>query len=343
MAAAPSSAVDLEGDEDVNAIVPLPDSPSKRPKTTQVVPAVASVDPNQLLTLIQSTIQESVASSLGSVHSAVQALVEKTDAQGSRLDMVERAVGTLEELDARRSGRLDSMHDELIQLQKTLASPKAVQSPAGTPGPGSAEDITFDLVIGGWREGSTRAWVESELAKLISFLDLNSAVTQIKTFGKRPGFAKFELAFDSSWTVPRRREHQLMILSKLREANWQPDEGRIWITTDKSPKQRRVSKAMAVLNGFLHEQLGVDRGVLEIASWGSAKAFVETFRVTGLSQDHELGAKPSCGVSDLRWLVRDSRLGVNVWLDLDALAKGLNRPKHEVANKWREHFGNGTL
>ena len=59
----------------------------------------------------------------------------------------------------------------------------------------------------------------------------------------------------------------------------------------------------------------------------------------GLSDDCEFGVKPACAVSDLRWVLRDPHLGVNVWLDLDALAKGLQMDKSELAGKWRAHVG----
>lgn len=60
------------------------------------------------------------------------------------------------------------------------ATPSVWTPHAGTPsssGNGSSrEDITLDIVIGGWREGSTRAWVEKELAQLISFVELSATI-----------------------------------------------------------------------------------------------------------------------------------------------------------------------
>lgn len=116
-------------------------------------------------------------------------------------------------------------------------------------------------------------------------------------------------------------------------------KNKIWMTTDKTPKQRRVSKAIAQLNAFLHQQLKVDRNMLEVASWAAAKAYVGEFRVTGLSEENEYGAKAPCEVDDLRWLVRDTRLGVNVWLDLASLSQGLRVSKDDVKAKWLAHFG----
>eukprot|EP00438_Fugacium_kawagutii_P001434 Skav205005 [mRNA] locus=scaffold3521:176366:177235:- [translate_table: standard] len=285
------------------------------------------------MSLIQSTIQDSVQTS-------VQALVDKMTDQGNRLAKVEHTVGSLAEMGARHNSRLDSMQHDLRELQKSMASPPAgLPSPVGPSAGVGREDVSFDLVVGGWREGSTRAWVERELAQLIASVDMSSRVSQIKTFGKRPGFAKLELVFDAALTVPLRREQQLKILDKLRAANWQPEDGKIWITTDKPIEQRRVSKAVAVLNNFLRTQLGVDHGTLEIASWVAAKAFVGAYRVTGLSEDCAHGTKPPCVAADLRWLVRDPRVGVNVWLDMDALAKGLDLDKGQLVAKWAAHFG----
>ena len=82
--------------------------------------------------------------------------------------------------------------------------------------------------------------------------------------------------------------------------------------------------------------MNVDHGVLEVASWAAANTFVGKSRVTGLSEEHEYGIKPGCTVDDLRWLVRDPRLGVNVWLDLDSLSRGLGMSK--VKNHWMAHF-----
>lgn len=52
-----------------------------------------------------------------------------------------------------------------------------------------------------------------------------------------------------------------------------------------------------------------------------------------------IGAKPACEVADLWRLVRHPLLAVNVWLDLDAFAKGLQIDKTDLANEWRDHFG----
>lgn len=135
--------------------------------------------------------------------------------------------------------------------------------------------------------------------------------------------------FEAPLTAPHRREQQLKVLDKLRAANWQPEDGKIWITTDKPIQQRRVSKAVAVPNTFLLTQLGIERGTLEIASWVAAKAFVGdySYHVIGLSEDCAFGAKPPCVMEDIRWLVRDPGVGVNVWLDLDlTLRASLSHP-----------------
>ena len=64
-----------------HALVPVEeDSPSKR-----------AMDQRQLVNLIQSTIQESVASSLSPMQATVQALADKSSVQDGRLDSVERA------------------------------------------------------------------------------------------------------------------------------------------------------------------------------------------------------------------------------------------------------------
>lgn len=331
--------IDLEGDDSPDGVlVPVPGSPPKRPKTnlpTASLLVSPAVDSNQLITLIQTTIQDSVASNLAFVSSSVQTFVDRVSKHDDRLGKIEQVVGRLSEMEASHSGRMDSLQQELKELQKTMTSP-------GAPSVGvevAREEIGFDIVVGGWREGSTRAWVERELAQLIASVGLSTQVSQIKTFDKRPGVAKLELAFDAHLPLPRRREQQLQVLTKLRAGNWQPEDATIWMTTDKPLKQRRVSKAIAILNNFLHSRLGLDRGILEVASWVAAKAFVGDYRVTGLSEENAYGAKPACASVDLRWLVRDPRAAVNVWLDLDALANGLQLDKQDLASKWSDHVG----
>lgn len=79
--------------------------------------------------------------------------------------------------------------------------------------------------------------------------------------------------------------------------------------------------------------------MLEVASWAAAKAYVGESRVTGLSEENEYGAKAPCEADDLRWLVRDAHLGVNVWLDLASLSQGLRVSKDDVKAKWLAHVG----
>ena len=109
------------------ALVPLESgSPSKRSKTGPEQPAL--IDERHLLSKIQTTIQESAASSLGSMHVTVQTLVDATAAQNKRLQKVEQAVAShhdlLENLDLEHSHRMDTMQGELVELQKAMASPK---------------------------------------------------------------------------------------------------------------------------------------------------------------------------------------------------------------------------
>ena len=242
---------------------------------------------------------------------------------------------------------MDAFQDELVHLQKAVSSPKAAQSPSSSLGsPVSASSLqsgTFDIVIGGWKEGSTRDWVEKELGKLLESVGVKGDVLQTLLYGKRPNFAKFNLRLESHWAPAQCREFQLRVLTRLRAAQWSPGGSEAWITTDKTPKQRRISKAIAQLNAFLRDELKVDRALLEVASWASAKAYIGELRVTGLTEENEYGAKPSCDVDDLRWLVRDARLGINVWLDLASLALALGMDKAQVKTTWQSHFGGPGL
>lgn len=109
---------------------------------------------------------------------------------------------------------------------------------------------------------------------MLESVGAQGAVSQTVLYGKRPGFAKFALKLEEHWTPAERRAFQLKVLTKIRSAKWAPGGCEAWITTDKTPKQRRVSKAIAQLNAFLREQVKVDRGLLEVGSWAAAKAYV---------------------------------------------------------------------
>lgn len=232
-------------------------------------------------------------------------------------------------MDSQHARRMGAFQDELVQLQNTISSPKAAQSPSSLGGsPVSSVGLslrTFDLVIGGWEEGCTKDWVKKGLAKLIASAGAQEHVSQTHVHGKHSSFGKFALKLD--WGPADRPAFQLKVLNKVRSAQWAPGGSAVWITTGKThktPTQRRLSKAVAQLNAFFREQLKVDHGVLEVASWAAAKTFVGESRVTGLSEEREYGTKPRCTVDDLRWLVRDPRLCVNVWLDLVSLSLSIS-------------------
>eukprot|EP00438_Fugacium_kawagutii_P029956 Skav226338 [mRNA] locus=scaffold3640:56391:60839:+ [translate_table: standard] len=345
-----AAAIDLDGDDDDlvvsdGALVPV-DSPSKRPKTNMLLPS-SSVDRSELLQLIQSTIQDTISSSLGAINTTMQTLAEKSASQESRLGKVEQALktqqGMIQEKDSRQNKRIDDLQKEFRELQKHLCSPRGSprQSPSGSPtssaNPNPSEP-KFDIVVGGWKEGVTREWVETQVSKFLASTGVTDTVSQIKTFGKRPTFAKLELHFENGLALAQRREIQMDMIKKLKAAGWQPHDRPVWVTGDKTPQQRRVSKAVAVLNGFLRH-LQVDHGMLEVSSWPSAKAYVGEHRVTGLSQDHSLGSRPLCDACDVRWIVCDDRTGTNVWLDTAGLALGLNLDKAELQKAWQTHLG----
>ena len=81
------------------------------------------LDLHQLVSLIQTTDQDSVSSNLKPADATVEAVVERSTAQDTRLAKVEHAITSLEELESRHSRRLDTMQEELVQIQKSLASP----------------------------------------------------------------------------------------------------------------------------------------------------------------------------------------------------------------------------
>ena len=337
-----SDGEEMEGENERRspmAMVPFsPGSPTKRPKTGMIV-TPSGIDQNELVGLIQTTIHDSIQSNFGVMQATVQTLAERTSVQEERMDRVE---GLVQDLDQKHTRHFDSLRGELVELQKKLASPRASPPCSVSGSPSNADrsgENSFDIVLGGWKDGCTREWVETHVGKLLEAAQVTSLVSQVKAFGKRPAFAKIELKFDEGVTLASRREQQVSVLLKLKSVGWQPHDRPAWITTDKTIPQRRISKAVAVLNTFLTERLQVDRGVLEVASWPAAKSYVGEWRVTGLSEEHDLGAKPPCDVADLRWLVQDARSGMHVWLDLSSLAKGLQIDKAALHEHWLAHFG----
>ena len=151
----------------------------------------------------------------------------------------------------------------------------------------------------------------------VDHVGVKVSVSHIRVSGKRPTFAKIELKFGEGKSLREKRDFQLNILQRLRCADWAPGGCKLWITTGKTPAQRKVSKATALLNQLLSDRLQLERGILDVSSWVAPKSLIGEERVGGLSEEHQYGTKPACAVEDIRWLERDEATGVNVWLDLD--------------------------
>ena len=155
------------------------------------------------------------------MQSTAKALPDKLLVQDDQLDRVERALesqqGVLHDMDASHARRMDAFQVELVQLQKAVSSPKAVQSPSSL-GPPDLPSGTFDIVIGDWKEGSTREWVDRELAKLLASVDAQRHVARTILYGKRSGCAKFALKLGDSWGPTERRQFQLKVLTRIRAA-----------------------------------------------------------------------------------------------------------------------------
>ena len=105
------SPIDLDsGEEGVGAMVPVtPESPSKRSKTLPACPSLPSssnLEQQPFVSLIQTTIQDSVKTSLKPIHDTVEALLEKITVQNTRL---EQAITSLEMLESSHSRRTNTM------------------------------------------------------------------------------------------------------------------------------------------------------------------------------------------------------------------------------------------
>ena len=80
-------------------------SPTKRPKaTTPVTPS--GISHNELVGLIQTTIQDSISSNFGAIQASVQNLADRTTMQEARMEKVE---GLVQDFDKKHTWHFDSL------------------------------------------------------------------------------------------------------------------------------------------------------------------------------------------------------------------------------------------
>ena len=89
---------------------------------------------------------------------------------------------------------MDTLQAEIVQLQKHSAPTSPHASPTHSPlayrAAGPTEDPSFDLVLGGWKEGRSRENISIQINTALSEANLLTGVSELKLFGKRPTIGK---------------------------------------------------------------------------------------------------------------------------------------------------------
>eukprot|EP00438_Fugacium_kawagutii_P013442 Skav224032 [mRNA] locus=scaffold4539:36039:46311:- [translate_table: standard] len=335
-----SEPIDLDAAS--SQLVPLVDldddasSPNKRQRQ------LATLEKRDLVNLIQSTITTSLEGHLGQIQSSLSTIVQDQSNQATRLTRLETITGdhqhTLKQMQQNHTQRLDHLQAEIVQLQKGSAPSSAQASPTNSPSSfravGPLEEPSFDLVIGGWKEGLSKETVQHQISTLLGGAHLLDDMAELRLFGKRPTIGKLILKFDDGMTIAAKRERQL----RLRESVRNMCEGKdLWCTMDKPPKMRVIGKAVGRLSGFLQQKFQLTKDDLVVGSWALAKCFVGEHLITGLAG--QTGARPPADPTHLRWLIQDDHNAVHVWVDLPSLAAALSHNPADLIKTWDLHFG----
>ena len=211
----PSLPMESGGEDEVQMIgtggqlVPVASdgSPSKRPRQ------VDSLANHDIVHLIQQTISTSLEGHLGRIQDSLTNIVHDQASQSSRLKKLEDQASkqqlTLGEIQQSHSQRMDTLQAEIVQLQKHSAPTSPHASPTHSPlayrAAGPTEDPSFDLVLGGWKEGRSRENISIQINTALSEANLLTGVSELKLFGKRPTIGKVVLKFREGMTMQEKR------------------------------------------------------------------------------------------------------------------------------------------
>lgn len=306
----------------------VPPSPAKR---------VRGEEPDMVASL-QQTMIATLQNQLGPMQQTLLEIQQAQSSQGSRLVVVEnqqrKQSEALEDLRQTHTKRMDQLAEEIVSLQK-LGTP-ASSRPTSPTSPGyravgpPADHASFDLLIGGWKEGRSKESVETELAPILSeALQGDTKVRELILFGKRPTMGKIVLAFPMGSTDQQCRDLQFRARDSIKQNL--PQGFRV--TIDKPPHMRSISKAVGILSSFMSESLKMSQGSLVVSSWRSCKAFVGETKITGLHDS------PQTLRSEQAYVVQDRENSVYVWVDLHALASVSQRTSGDVRILWDTWVG----
>ena len=274
----------------------------------------------------KTAVSTSVAAQLAPITGALQALQQGQAAHGEKLGILagkqDSIAADLHDMRASHSKRMDALQAEIVQLQKAEASrPTSPTSPgAGSerfhavPPPG--DDPSFDLIIGGWPEGRSRETLMVQLNNLVSECQLSEKVVTIELLGKCPAVGKLLVQFASDLSLQAKRQEQLRVRDVLREKIQSP----MWCNIDKPPHMRQISKAVAMLSGFLGKK------DLVVGNWEQAKAYLGESRIMRRMPDRS-------GSGAL-----NAKTGISIALDLGQIASHSKRTEQDLAVLWNLHF-----
>ena len=292
---------------------------------------------------IQSCVAAAVTSSLNPLKEGLQHVSSRTDHTEAALREMgtrfEQHVANMEEKNGMIKGRLDELQEKLEELKERSpgTSPKSShpKSPIGPASP--TRPPSYLIIIGGWKEGERKDYLDTQLPRLFSSSGVSSLISEVQMFGKRPRCAKICLKFESEEPTSK-RELQQFVISKLRAQQWTPRECTkpVWITQDRTPAQRAMNKAVAIIGSFLQTTMKVNRDSFEIDNWQAARTYVGDNRISG-AYPGPVSTPPPRADPFVVWPVRDHASGVSVWCDLQGIASFLHMEVKEVKKLWDHH------
>ena len=196
------------------------------------------------------------------------------------------------------------------------------------------------MVVGGWRDGERKGYLEMELTKLWAAAGVEASVSQVQTFGKRPRCAKVTLRLPEG-DLGEKRAFLTDIISKVKAQQWIPRECSkpIWVIEDRPPSARSINRAVAIVGSFIEKTLCFTKDQLEVDNWQAARAYLGDMRISGAFPG-SVPCPPPRKDDYIVWPVEDSSSQVSVWCDLQAVAVATGIDASEVHRRWTlQHQG----
>ena len=294
---------------------------------------------------LAATIQNAIASSLASQLSAhletislsLRSLQDGQVAQNQKMAEMERENAktqvTIADMSEAHNKRMDGLQAEILDLQKKVsesapASPTSPGMPSDYRTVPPVEEVSFDLVVGGWKAGRSRETVSEQLNTILGSNGFNDCVREIRLFGKKPEAGKIMLVMDAGATNQANRDFQIKAREAIRAVL--PDEW--WVTLDKPPYMRKICKSVAMLSQFLESKLGIAKKDLVVGSWQRARMFLGECQVT------RRVAGPGDVAQHEKIILSDEKTAVTVAADIQQISAFASRTVEDVAVLWRVHF-----